>query len=293
MDYKNSKWAKRIIELQQDNGSWGFFHTFYNNYRKIEINTEQALRRLYILGYTNNDLSIKKAIKYMHNCLNKNIKYPDRPEGSVEENYKNFYIAVDLMLATWIKLFTNDDKLANDTIKKWAYIINASFENNMYDNNKYLSAYEKIFGKKYKHGGFDNSAAGIVNFYFVSSLANELDKNSEPIFFKHILENERGIYYIYHENLKILPDDFQTKKASGFISAMELLSKYNNENCKKQLYYVKAWLVKNSINKIEWDMGKEAKDNINFPLSDSWKKNEDRINDCTYRIRRLIEKINV
>jgi len=42
-------------------------------------------------------------------------------------------------------------------------------------------------------------------------------------------------------------------------------------------------MIKNN----EWDMGKESKDGINFPLSDSWKSDKDRIKDCTYRINKL------
>jgi len=39
----------------------------------------------------------------------------------------------------------------------------------------------------------------------------------------------------------------------------------------------------------EWDMGKASKDGINFTLSDSWRTDEDRIKDCTYRINNLLE----
>jgi hypothetical protein len=292
MNYKDSKWAKKIIELQYDDGSWGFFHTFYNRYQKLPITTEQALRRLYVLGYTIDDLPIRKAVNYLHNCLDRKIKYPDHPEGSPDENFKNFYIAVDLMLSTWIKRFTLEDKIANSVVKRWAIIINSAFENGKYDHNKYLATYEKIFGKKYKRGGFDNSAAGIVNFYYVSSLANELDKSIEPIYFKHILEHDGGIYYVYNENIKKIPKEFKSEKSSRYISAIELLSKYKNYDCKKQLDFIKNWLNKNMINENEWDMGKEAKDGINFPLSDSWKKEENRIKDCTYRIKKLMNEIH-
>jgi hypothetical protein len=38
-------------------------------------------------------------------------------------------------------------------------------------------------------------------------------------------------------------------------------------------------------------MGKESKDGIYFPLSDSWDLKKDRIRDCTYRLKKLLEKI--
>jgi hypothetical protein len=54
---------------------------------------------------------------------------------------------------------------------------------------------------------------------------------------------------------------------------------------------VKEWIQKNRKRNNEWDMGKESKDGIYFPLSDSWRLKEDRIKDCTYRIKKLLEKI--
>ena len=69
MNYKNGKWAKTIIDLQHDNGSWGYFHSLSNPTRKQPMTKEQALRRLEILGYTINDTPIQKAVQYLNNCL--------------------------------------------------------------------------------------------------------------------------------------------------------------------------------------------------------------------------------
>lgn len=52
------------------------------------------------------------------------------------------------------------------------------------------------------------------------------------------------------------------------------------------IYYmfVVDWLngLKNENGK--WDMGKSANDNVYFPLSDNWRKQETREADCTERI---------
>ena len=37
-----------------------------------------------------------------------------------------------------------------------------------------------------------------------------------------------------------------------------------------------------------WDLGKEANDKIWFPLSDDWRRKENRTADCTVRIERLL-----
>lgn len=49
--YKNSKWADELIARQKSDGSWGYFHSL-SEPSKQPVTTEQALRRLSILGFT-------------------------------------------------------------------------------------------------------------------------------------------------------------------------------------------------------------------------------------------------
>ncbi len=285
MNFKTGKWAKKIIELQHNDGSWGYFHTLSTPTPKQPITTEQALRRLEILGFSIEDKPIQKALNYLNNCLIGKSKIPDR-----EEKTHNWSIFFDLMLSTWIKIFTKDNKMANSTAEKWREIINNSFDNGFYDHNMYIKSFEKRFDsrinpKAARHIDF-------VHFYPVSILANILDKKTESVYFNYILNHEKGIYYIYDKKLLNTPKLFQSKNTSRYLRAIELLSKYKNPECKKLLQFVVNWLNDNRNAENKWDMGKDAKDGINFPLSDSWRAEEDRINDCTYRINKLLERIN-
>ncbi|WP_461257455.1 hypothetical protein [Treponema sp. R80B11-R83G3] len=141
MDYKDGKWAREIIQLQHDDGSWGYFHSLSNPSPKQPMTTEQALRRLEILGFTIEDKPIKSAIKYMNDCLIGKNRPPDR-----EEKLHNTKIYMELMLSTWIRRFTEENKMANKTAGKWAEIINSSFKNGYYDHNNYINVFEKTLG---------------------------------------------------------------------------------------------------------------------------------------------------
>jgi hypothetical protein len=282
MDFKDGKWAKKIIELQHNDGSWGYFHSLSKPTPQQPMTTEGALRRLEILGFTINDKPVQKAVKYLHNCLIGKNNVPDYYEkGSDWKTY------LELMFSTWIKRFTPEDKFANNVSDKWAEIISNSFGENKYNENTYNIMYNKILcpekGKR---------TWGFMNFYGVSILTNILKKNIEPIFFEYVLNYPTGIYYFgYNKPVKILPEKFQSRKTSDYIRMIELLSSYKNKKCKDQLFFVKKWLESNKINGCKWDMGKEAKDGMNFPLSDTWRTEENRIKDCTYRINKLLEKI--
>ena len=282
MNYKDGKWAKKIIELQHIDGSWGYFHTLSNPSSVRSMTTEQALRRLEILGYTINDIPIQKAVKYLHKCLIGKENIPDRWEkGSDWKTY------IDLMLSTWIKKFTPDDKSANGIANKWSEIVNSSFIDKKFNQNIYDSMYNNIFcSEKGKR------IWGFMNFYGVSILANTLDKNIEPVFFEYVLNFPAGIYYFgYDKSIKTLPDFFQSKKSSAYIRMIQLLTAYKNKKCKEQLIFIKKWLESNKLNDYKWDMGNNSKDNILLPLSDSWRKDEDRIKDCTYTINKIVKNM--
>jgi len=285
MDTKNGKWAKAIIELQHDNGSWGkMFHALSYPTLKYPLTTEQALRRLEILGYTVEDKPIKKAVKYMNDCLIGKNSIPD-----IDKTHRPWEKFIELMLSTWIRIFTKDNEKANNIAKNWSKIVNGAFANGFYDHEQYLNELEDFFGQKI------NPKAprwnDFISFYTISLLTNELNKNIEPQYFKHVLEHKKGIYYVYYNELSKVPDKFQSKSTSSYIRAIELLSKYENLDCKKQLFFVKNWLNGNMINNNEWDIGKEAKDNVLFPLSDSWKNERERIKDCTYKIQKIYNDI--
>jgi hypothetical protein len=281
MDYKDGKWAKKIIELQQKDGSWGYFHCFAVPVKNKPITTGQALRRLAILGLTIDDLPIKKAVQYMNNCLAGKNNVPDNFDKVHDSDVFN-----EMMLAGWIKYFTNENKLANNAAKKWGEIVNHTFYNGKYEYDNYVKKYTEIFKNKPKGPRLTD----FLTFYQVVLLANTLDKTIEEKYFHYVLTHNVGIYYVYGDEIIKPPKIFKSKETNGYFCAIELLARYNNPECKTMLKFVKQWLKKErSIN--GWDLGKESKDGINFPLSDSWRTDENRIKDCTYRINKILEKI--
>ena len=181
--HKNGKWAKQIIDWQNDDGSWGDYHSLAvaGNSR---ITTEQAVRRLERLGYTIDDECIQKAVQYMSDCL---------------------------------------------------------------------------------------------------------DEKTECAFTEHILNFDKGIYYIYEGKLTIPPQEFQSKNASRYLGAIELIVRYRH--ARHKLKFVTDWLNINRNENGKWDMGKAVNDKLYFPLSDDWRKSEIREADCTERVAKILNSI--
>lgn len=274
--HKDSKWAKNIIALQENDGKWGWFHSLSQFY-DAPITTEQALRRLERLGYTIEDTCIQKAVQYMDDCLTGKNAIPDR-----REKLHNWDIFTSMMLATWIRRFTLDNPNANKVAKQWADVISNAFVRGEYSHRDYVMAYSDTFGMK-PNGG---RLVDFVNFYPISMLVGCLDHSTETALVNYVLSKEDGIYYVYDRALSTLPCCFESKAASRYLGAIELLSKY--KTARDRIRFVADWLFENRNSNGKWDMGKSVNDKVYFPLSNDWRKQETRESDCTERIDALL-----
>jgi len=285
--YKNGKWASEIISKQKNDGSWGNnFHSLAMPTSKQPITTEQALNRLIRLGFTKDDEVIRKAISYMHSCLAREKFVPDRLEKAVDG-----YIFVDLMLAVWIRRFTDDDDLANSVAKKWRTIVEAAFSGGNYDPDAYISTLYEELKPTYGTVKRTKELLRIAYYYPVSVLAGEIDMKIEKSFFDYAMDSETGYYYGFIGAVTKPPDNFQSKLASCYLTAIELYCEHPNEYCKNKLRVTVDWLNTHKSANGKWDMGAAVKDGTHFPLSDSWNKVMSRENDCTFRIEKIISSL--
>jgi hypothetical protein len=281
-DRCDNKWVQQIVDLQHEDGSWGCFHTLSQPTKAQPITTEQALRRLRILGLTKDDEPVARAIAYME----QNLKQP-LPTVFHEKKHDSKTYG-DLMLATWIRLFDLENETAQVIANKWAKIVSSAFQEGAYSNDRYVSTYEAEFVKLNPKAG---CLADFVVFYQLALLPGFLSPEVESAMLDYVLPHKRGIVYIYNSPVNVLPEVFASKNASWYLSAIELLAAY--DSAPKKLGFVVKWLKNNRDADGMWDMGAAVKDGIHFPLSDSWRKPEDRRRDCTARIKKLLERLTV
>ena len=146
MHYKEHPLAKEIIALQKDDGTWGSsFHSLSVPKGTKELTTEQALRRLWILGYTLEDEVIRKTVKCMEACLR-----GERKIDNYWEKTHDWELFTMLMLSAWIRIFEPDNVDAVKFSERWAKIIELAFSNGTYCHNAYLTAYRNAFSSNPK-----------------------------------------------------------------------------------------------------------------------------------------------
>lgn len=277
--HKDSKWARQLIDLQDAEGKWGQFHSLSSD-SKLPCTTEQALRRLEILGYTIEDGCIQKAVTYMSDCLSGVKEIPDR-----REKLHDWDLFTSMMLAAWIRRFTGENAAANAVAGRWAEVVTAAFAGGTYCHSEYVNAYKNCFGMKPRGGRL----VDFVQFYVVSLIRGCLDEATEAAVLAYIISKPDGIYYVYDRCIGTPPEQFAGKTASRYLGAVELLAEYNGS--RKLLGFVADWLESYRNANGKWDLGSSARDGIYLPLSDDWRKRERREADCTERIERLLGKL--
>ena len=273
--------AQRILQKQLPDGSWGQFHSLSMQARAAHgITTEMALRRLQNLGFTMQDACIQRAVAYMDACLRGETAIPDPREKT--HDWDAF---TELMLSAWIRRFTQENVHANAAAEKWAAILNTAFECGVYDHSAYCAAFAKAFGHLPRGGRF----VDFVSFYPLSLTAGLLDAQAEEALVRYVLQHPQGVYYICDGPVMQPPGVFASKHTLRWLNAVELIAMH--PSAKEQLRFAADWLNLHCSKDGTWDLSQAARDDILLPLSDSWRKQETRIADCTALIQAVLEKI--
>jgi len=277
----DGRWAREIIALQRDDGTWGnSFHSLSAPAKRYPLTTEQALRRLRVLGYTIDDAPVRRTVDCMIACLEDKRKIDD-----YREKTHDWDLFTKLMLSAWVKIFDPDNEYALTFARRWARVIELAFANGAYDHNEYTKAYEDEFGIKPRGG----REIDYISFYQVNLLNGTLAPETESLVFDHILSHPHGIYYFNYDRLDIPPTEFASRNTSSWLASLEILAEYNSVN--EKLKFAADWLKTNRNADGRWDMGPKANDRVYFPLSDSWRDAGSRIADCTERVEVFLKTI--
>ncbi|MDO5398899.1 MAG: hypothetical protein Q4G33_13320, partial [bacterium] len=223
---------------------------------------------------------IRKAINCMTACLRGERKIDDYSEKS-----HDWPLFTKLMLSTWVRIFEPDNEIALSFAKQWANVISKAFESRTYNDAAYIEAYISEFHSKPK-GARERDFA---DFYHLNLLKGVLSSDIKSSMLDYVISKTDGIYYAYDKSIMELPKVFKSKETSRYLEAIEILSEY--KSAKDKLGFVVSWLEDNKDENGQWDLGAQAKDNLHFPLLDSWRRSSDRIKDCTYRIEKIITNI--
>lgn len=280
MNHKDGKWAGKILDGRNGEGMWGDFHALSRPVGNKPITTEQAIRRLRILGFTKEDEPVRTVLERMCLCVS-----GERKIDGYSEKTHDWALFEKLMLSAWIRIFEPENEIALGVARQWAAVAEQAFSSGRYDRDDDAAAFAAQFGRGPK-SGFET---GFGMFYHAALLQGVLTPETESRLLDYYIARPEGIYYIYDKPLCVLPETFASRAASCYLAAIEVLADYRQAG--EKLGFVVRWLDANRDEQGQWDLGAGAKDGVYLPLSDSWRKETDRKSDCTERIINLLQKL--
>lgn len=277
--YKNGKWAAQILSQRQEDGLWGIFHTLSRPVPGKKYTTEQAIRRLYYLGYTAQDEVISIVVRRMEEAVR-----GERKIDSYREKTHDWPLFEQLMLSAWIRVFEPQNQTALEVAYQWAQLVEKSFLAGRYSEEADKAAFVQWKGRK-PRSSFET---GFGMFYHAALLPGVLTPKTEEKFLDYYLAKADGMFYLYDKPLYQPPQVFASRAASCYLAAIEVLSHY--ESAKRKLDFVVKWLYQYRNKTGQWDFGSQAKDGVHFPLSDRWDANS-RVVDSTYRVNKVLSAL--
>ena len=269
----------KITGLQFDDGSWDTFHTLSSG-SKTGITTENAIRRLIILGLGKGDAPVEKAFAYLERYLKKETDYRDGKEKLTDWNEIN-----ELFTAAWMLEIDDESLIAGKIADRWAELISQCFSSGSFYFPNYAKAFERIFDVKPGKRVWD-----IESFHLAAVMKGRLTADTEERFIDYMLTNDKGMYYVSgRDALAKLPQNFQSRETSRFLYAHTVLSRY--QSYKKKCAYVVDWLLENRVEDGMWDFGARANDGVFLPYSESWRNPLNRKIDSTLAVLKCLRNM--
>ena len=265
-----------LVALQHPDGSWGCLHSLSQPTPARPFTTEQALRRLQVLGLTRDDPPIQRALDYLHAVMAHRAVPPDRREKGLHWDRFEQMIA-----AAWIRVFSPQDEPAREVARFWAELMQGALAAGTFDEQAYAQAYRQRIPPLHK----GECLISVAQFYMVTLLRGMLAPEADAAFVAHLLQAPGGIYYVYEGCLAQPPEVFASRQTSRYLAALECLAGYRC--APEKLRFAADWLRAHRAQD-GWDLGAAARDGIYFPRAASWRTAAQRRQDCTARIEALL-----
>ncbi|MHA2280690.1 MAG: hypothetical protein ACXAC5_07550 [Promethearchaeota archaeon] len=279
-----TKLVQDVLGEQQNNGTWGRFHSQNTKIKQKYPTTESALHRCAVIGLTKDDPPIKVAIDYMEKVLLGKFVWEDWREKSEEWD-----AAVAVITASTLAEWCPDHPLVLPIRTLWQKIVEESFV-----NSQYQPFLEVAAQRKYHQISSD--------FYYIGSqyavrllslgkkeINSKISPEIEGEYVKWLWNRKSGMGYVSSNRLANLPVEVTYKAVKAKLKALDLLAGFSSTLTICQDFI--QWLWKNREADGLWNFGSKGTEKIELPLSENTKKKANRKIDYTVRILSILHKV--
>jgi hypothetical protein len=283
-DLLQSKWVLQLADSQWDDGTWGRFHTQDTSKKQPFPTTESAVAIALELGLDRHSSILQKAIPTILDYVDGKAAWPDPPEK--HDNPQAWYVWVRHYSAAILALIDPHHAWLDEFWRLWAEALQAAFQSGAYDRQREIVALNALMQCRMK-----NPVPFHVRYplLILSATHNRLSDDLERRMLDFVMHYPAGIYYVYGKDISVLPP-ILSRDFGHWFYAHRLLSRFRlwKELAVDGLNWIWAQRAPEGF----WDFGSKIgrKPYTGFPLSESWRRSENRIIDCTTSVLGLLSK---
>jgi hypothetical protein len=277
-----SRWIIALSGAQQPDGTWGRFHSQDSRLKSPIPTTEFAIRRSLALGLDYRSPVIQKASDFIQAHIQGKTTWSDPPEK--HDDPRVFPYNIRSISAAMLALIEPYHPLLDPFWAKWAELVEAAFASGTYNAKAELARHQELSGIPSKR------LAHFPVYYpliILSATRNRLPQDLEGRLLAFLLHKPDGIYYICTQSLDIFPH-LEEKEFQSWLHGQEILARFSGWKAFAPEILNWLWSQRNEAG--YWDMGKGVLHSYAFPLSESWRRTENRMIDCTIKILCLMQR---
>jgi hypothetical protein len=283
-DLAQSKWVSLLVDSQWDDGTWGRFHTQDTSRKQPFPTTESAIAIALELGLDLHSAILQKVMPTILDYMDGKAVWPDPPEK--HDNPQAWYVWVRHFSAAILALIDRYHVRLDGFWDLWAEAVQAAFQSGTYDRQREIVALNELMQCRMKNPVPFHKRYPLL---ILSATHNRLPDDLERRMLEFVVHYPAGIYYVYGKDISVLPP-LLSRDFWPWFCAHRLLSRF------------RLWkeLAVDGLNSIWeqrtpegfWDFGSHIgrKPYTGFPLSESWRRPENRTIDCTTTVLGLLSK---
>lgn len=270
---ESSRWVARLAKSQQEDGSWGRFHTENTALAQDIPTTEYGVERAVALGLPRTHPILDRASLYIAGILEGSEEFPDPAETNDRwETGKRLFAA-----STLARIRPGDPAL-DEIWDTWHQIAQRTFASGDYSQWEESRAH------------YDLTGASVANTYLVlnskyqlallGARAQELDPELEERLVRWVWGWHEGVGYM--DGRPAAPPVDETGGADRWLAIHELLAAF--PTWRAIAGDTIEWLWRQRGDDGLWDLGERSSVSRVLPLSESWRRRDARRHDWSTRI---------
>jgi len=274
--------SRRVRELaaeQWEDGSWGAFHSMNTRRRQKVPTTEVGVERALALGLDRMHPILQKASRYIVEAMVGERTFPD-----YHEKNDRWPTGMRLFLASTLSRIQPDHPLLDEDRRLWLKIARRAFRSGEYREEDEIGAHAELTGATVKDSYLVLNGRYQLNI--LGSIPGLLSEELERALLRWLWSRPDGIGYL-NVLLSAPPPCGVPGPFDRWLASVESLARLFPAWVRFARPSV-DWLWAQRDDQGFWDLGPRPTFASYLPLSDSWRRRQDRVFDWTTRVLALL-----